>query len=557
VLARVLLRLGPAAGAAARGYGQVLFCESVAGGVMLAAAAAVVAPRAAAASVFGCLVSTLAAVGLGLPALQWRAGFYGYAGALLGFFWSALVAPTPLALLVLAAAAALAAPLTRLAHLVLVPREIPALALPALALAWLAWPFLEPATGTAGPTAAIQLVGGGLVVLALVTYSALLAQAALLGGVVGLVTSLLLAGRPDAAVMANAVPTAMALAAALIPWTPGSVALGAGAAGLAGALAWAAPGAAALPPLVAPFNAVTLGALLAWRGLASSGRAGALAGPVRLARAGRPEEVRDAWRARRRLADLVARAGRICVFTGAGVSTAAGLPDVRGSAGLWARTRRITVEEFARSEEARAAYWRHEEDFFRLVRQARPAAVHAALAVLWSRQRLTAVVTQNVDGLHQAAGLPGPAVIELHGSVRTAACLDCGLAMPREALSPSVVAGPGRLYCPACQGLLKGGGTMFGEPVSPGRLDASLRALLAADLLLVLGTALAVSPASEILAWARDAGIPVAIVNATPTAHDGDAAVVVRDDVNDVLADLVAREQRRGPAARPRPIAAS
>jgi NAD-dependent deacetylase len=262
--------------------------------------------------------------------------------------------------------------------------------------------------------------------------------------------------------------------------------------------------------------------------------------PLRLAAVAHPEQARRAWHARRALASLLRDGRRVCVLTGAGVSTAAGLPDVRGPGGLGSRTRRITLEEFTASAAARAEYWRDEEAFFRLARDAAPAAIHHALARLWRQGRLTAVVTQNVDGLHQAAGLPDEAVVELHGSLHRAACLDCGHTVPRAPLSPRAERGDG-IYCSMCRGLLKGGGTMFGEPVSPARLDAALRALLDADLLLVLGTTLQVAPAAEIVRWARDAGVPVAIVNATATALDADAALVLRDDVNDVLGELVGR----------------
>ncbi|HEX9749063.1 MAG TPA: Sir2 family NAD-dependent protein deacetylase, partial [Methylomirabilota bacterium] len=167
-----------------------------------------------------------------------------------------------------------------------------------------------------------------------------------------------------------------------------------------------------------------------------------------------------------------------------------------------------------------------------------PAATHKALAALGRQGRLSAVVTQNVDGLHQAAGLPAETVIELHGSIREAFCLDCGHVVERATLSSRIERGGAALYCPVCQGLLKGGSVMFGERVSPDRLDAALRAVLAADLLLVLGTSLLVAPASDLLRWARDAGVPIVIVNATPTPYDGDAAATLTADVDAVMVDL-------------------
>jgi NAD-dependent deacetylase len=246
---------------------------------------------------------------------------------------------------------------------------------------------------------------------------------------------------------------------------------------------------------------------------------------------------------RRSLEALVAGAGRVCVLTGAGVSTAAGLPDVRGLSGRGSWTRRIALDEFLASAQARAAYWQQEETFFQLVQRAEPSAAHHGLASLWRRGRLTGVVTQNVDGLHQAAGLPDEAVVELHGSLHRSACVDCGRGVPRAGLSAAAARGDS-LYCLLCRGLLKGGATMFGEPIDPALLDAALRALLEADLLLVLGTSLRVAPAADVVRWARDAGVPVAVVNATATPLDGEAVLVLHDDVNEVLGDLAAAEAR-------------
>jgi NAD-dependent deacetylase len=306
---------------------------------------------------------------------------------------------------------------------------------------------------------------------------------------------------------------------------------------------------------VLPFNLVTVATLAVVGRVPALRRLARLPRPLRLAWLAGPEQARATERARRGLARLVQGADRICVLTGAGVSTAAGLPDVRGPGGLWLRTRLITLDEFVASAETREVYWREEEAFFDLVRRASPAPVHHALAVLGRRGRLTAVITQNVDGLHQASGLPRELVVELHGSVHAAVCLDCGEPVPRAALSPAIARGQSP-YCTSCRGHLKGGGTMFGEPVGAGRLDAALRALLDADLLLVLGSSLLVSPAADIVRWAREAGVPTAIVNATPTGRDAAAEIVLRDNVNDVLADIVADESRQAVAARFTPFPA-
>lgn len=523
-----------------RGCGQMLFCESAAGGALVLLGVLVAAPGAGVASALACLVATLVARARRYPALEWLRGLYGYTGALVGLFWGVLFAQGLATWLTLAAAALLAAPATRLAHRVLTPRNLPALALPALGLAWLAAPALE-AAGASERLTAEQVAGWCLVLLGVAVSSRLLGAAALLGGGIGLLWALAVGAAHAPGILSNTVPTTLALGAVLLPWSAGSVAVALGAAVAAGALGWMATpmlGSFGFLVAVAPFNLVTVAVLVALRAPAFRRRIPGRPTPLPLAAVGSPEQARASWLARRRLGELLGAARAVCVLSGAGVSTAAGLPDFRGPAGLWARSRRMTLDEFVRSASVRAAYWREEEAFFRLVERARPAPVHRALAALFERGRLTAIVTQNVDGLHQAAGVPDERVIEIHGRIREARCLDCGHTFERASLAPAPT-GAALRSCPECHGLLKGGSVMFGESVDSGRLEAALRALLASDFLLVLGTSLAVAPAADLLRWARDAGIPIAIVNATATPYDHGAAVTVAADVGAVMADAV------------------
>jgi len=525
--------------AAAVGYGQVLFCESALGGGLLLAATAIVAPGTAGMAAVACLLSTLVAHLRCYPAVEWRRGLYGYAAALFGLFAGALFPPSAKTWLVLLAAAAVAPAITHLAHRLLTPREIPALALPALALTWcailvlgIAAPPAEASAGQLGIAFVVALAGLGL-------YSRLAALAAGLGVAIGLVLATASAAALAPVILSNTVPTAMALAAVLVPWSVASAGLATVGAVAAGALATALVG-LGVPALVAPFNAVVVAAVVLLRVPAVRRLLPGQPPALPLASVGRPERALAQWRARARLTALVRDARSVCVLTGAGVSTAAGLPDFRGSFGLGARARRITLSDFVGSPAARQEYWRQEEAFLALLQRAAPAAVHRTLCELHRRGRLSAVVTQNVDGLHQAAGRPDASVIEIHGNLGAARCIDCGLQVPRAQLSPRIAAGDFNLYCPTCQGLLKGGSVMFGERVDPRQLDRALRALLGADLLVVLGTSLLVSPAADMLRWAREAGIPFAIVNATPTPYDRHAAVTVASDVGPVLDDAVA-----------------
>jgi len=536
-----LVRLdGEVSHAAAAGYGQMLFAESPLGGLLMLLGLVPLAPRAAAGAAVACTVSTVLARLRGYPYAEWRRGLYGYVAALTGVFWGVLFAPTWPAWLTLGVAALVAPSLTGLAHRVLTPRQLPAVALPALALTWTAWLVLPAAEPTA-PTGWLAEAAGWILTLAgLAVASRLLAVTALLGTVVGLGVSAALGGVGTAGIVANSVPTAIALGGIFLAFSPAALVVAGVSAAIAGALWWSLTVYATLPVpmLVAPFSVITIAVVAAlrlpWLRRMMPGRPA----PLPLASVGSPE---IAWRARltrERLHALAARARKICVLTGAGVSTAAGLPDFRGPGGLWTRTREIQLTDFVSSAEARATYWQEEQRFFRLVEAASPAPTHLALADLGRQGRLSAVVTQNVDGLHQAAGLPADAVIELHGSVREAFCLDCGHVVERATLSPRLASRRSALYCPVCQGLLKGGSVMFGERVSPARLDAALRAVLDADLLLVLGTSLLVAPASDLLRWARDAGVPIVIVNATPTPYDAEATATLAADVDAVMVDL-------------------
>jgi NAD-dependent deacetylase len=515
------------------------------------------APRAAVLSAIAGAIATLVARARGFPRREWRRGLYGYCGALVGLFWGVLFAPTLAAHLTLVVAAVLAAPLTTFAHRVLTPRGIPALALPALVLVTLAAPYLEAAPPTDPIPTWLALCGWVMTLIGLAVASTYLAGGALVGVAASALASIAVTGALEGGIVSNGGATGVALSAVFLPWSAGALlvaAMGSIVAGLT--WWWAAPWIATfgVPLLVWPFVVVTIVTLRALRFAEVRRLIPGRPAPLPLASVGRPERARDGHLARRELAALVQCLPRICVLTGAGISTAAGLPDFRGPSGLWARTGRVTLDDFLASADVRDRYWREEERFFELIRRARPTAAHRGLVALAEAGRLSVVVTQNVDGLHQAAGLDASRVIEIHGSIHAVHCVDCGETLPRATLSVCIAIGATTLYCPSCQGLLKGGSVMFGETVPAERLDTVLRALLGSDLLLVLGTSLAVAPAAHMLRWAREAGIPVAIVNASPTPYDRDAAVAVTGDVDAVIADLA---EELGGTPAPEAVAAA
>jgi NAD-dependent SIR2 family protein deacetylase len=253
------------------------------------------------------------------------------------------------------------------------------------------------------------------------------------------------------------------------------------------------------------------------------------------------------------LRDFVERHRRLFVLTGAGCSTESGIPDYRDDAGEWKRRQPITYQQFVGHENARKRYWARSLAGFRRLRHAAPNDAHRALAHLEQRGRIVQLVTQNVDGLHQAAGSRN--VIDLHGRIDTVCCLGCGRRSPRdelqaqlERLNPAFAVldaleapdGDADLEgvdfeafdvpaCPACGGMLKPDVVFFGEGVPPVRVQRAMAALDAADAMLVVGSSLMVYSGYRFVAAMADAGKPIAAINLGRTRADGRLALKITD----------------------------
>jgi NAD-dependent deacetylase len=235
---------------------------------------------------------------------------------------------------------------------------------------------------------------------------------------------------------------------------------------------------------------------------------------------------------------LLARSRRAVAFTGAGVSTASGVPDFRSPGGIWSRYRPVTIQEFVASEESRRAYWRYKKETYADFAAARPNAAHHALARLEQEGRLLGVVTQNIDGLHQDAG--SRVVVELHGTNRRVTCLECGRAYAAAAVQDRLLAGCEVPVCDACGGILKSATVSFGQPLAQEVWAEAWRLATACDVLLVLGSSLVVQPAAALPEAAASAGADVVIVNREATPLDRLAAHVLRGAVEEILPALVA-----------------
>ena len=224
-------------------------------------------------------------------------------------------------------------------------------------------------------------------------------------------------------------------------------------------------------------------------------------------------------------------------MTGAGVSAESGIPTFRGEGGLWTKYDPIKVASIEYFMADPSAYWKVSKDRGRVALAAHPNPGHHALAALEAKGHLVAVVTQNTDGLHQESGSRN--VIEVHGSGRTVQCLDCGNREPRGEVQARLdVEMPPR--CKICDGVfLKPTVVLFGEPMPPAAMQNAFALARQADVMLVVGSSLAVYPAADIPLVAVRSGARMVVVNAEPTPFDELAEVVIRGKSGEVLPEIV------------------
>lgn len=224
-------------------------------------------------------------------------------------------------------------------------------------------------------------------------------------------------------------------------------------------------------------------------------------------------------------------------LTGAGLSTESGIPDFRSPGGVWERYRPIEYGEFVRSEAARREHWRYKKETIPPMLRARPNAGHLALARLEQAGRLMAVVTQNIDGLHQAAG--SRRVLELHGTNRAAVCLDCHATEAIEPVLARLEAGEEVPRCLKCGGVLKPATVSFGQELPREVLHEAIALAGEADCLLAIGSSLQVHPAASLVDVAHGAGASVLILTRSATPYDAIAAARVRLPLGESLPRLV------------------
>jgi NAD-dependent deacetylase len=239
-------------------------------------------------------------------------------------------------------------------------------------------------------------------------------------------------------------------------------------------------------------------------------------------------------------ADLILESRRLVIFTGAGISTESGIPDFRSPGGIWDRfdPNDFYIDKFLSDARCRRLQWQIFREGF-LSDKAVPNAAHVAIAELHRLGRLDCVITQNIDNLHQKAGVPAGSVFELHGNMRWAICLDCSRRFPFEEIRSLLDAGEEIPDCPVCHGMLKPDIVMFGEQLPYEVLEEASRRAMAADLFIVIGSTLVVYPAAYMPIYAVQSGATLVIINLSDTPMDSQAAVVVNAKAGEAMTAII------------------
>lgn len=239
------------------------------------------------------------------------------------------------------------------------------------------------------------------------------------------------------------------------------------------------------------------------------------------------------------LKQMMVDARRIVAFTGAGISTESGIPDFRSPGGIWTKYQPIDFRDFMASEEMRRESWRRKFATDATMTTATPNAGHRALARLAEDGKLTALITQNIDGLHQASGVPDEQVIELHGNATYASCLSCGerheIAWAKEVFAKDEMLPE----CTACGGIVKTATISFGQAMPEHEMARAQAATLEADLFIVLGSSLVVYPAAGFPILAKENGSGLVIINREPTDQDSFADLVINAEIGSTMSQAV------------------
>jgi NAD-dependent deacetylase len=245
-----------------------------------------------------------------------------------------------------------------------------------------------------------------------------------------------------------------------------------------------------------------------------------------------------------RLGSMIDASERMVVFTGAGISTESGIPDFRSPGGIWTKNQPIDFSEFISSEDSRRESWRRKFNVDATLRKARPNAGHRAIAQWVASGKVSSVITQNIDGLHQASGVPDEQVIEIHGNTTYATCLDCAERYELEPIREQFEIDETLPLCTQCNGIIKTATISFGQAMPEQKMILAQEESCACDLFMAIGSSLVVYPAAALPGLARRAGARLVILNRDPTDQDGMADLVLNLEIGPTLGGL---ENPEGP----------
>jgi len=250
-----------------------------------------------------------------------------------------------------------------------------------------------------------------------------------------------------------------------------------------------------------------------------------------------------------RIAEMIKEGGRNIVFTGAGISTESGIPDYRSQGGIWDRFRPVYFDEFMSFREAREEYWRRWTELYRGLLQADPNPAHRAVAELCDAGLLDAVITQNVDGLHQASGVPDDKIIELHGNTRRIRCMHCQKLTSTEEVWERMAEGDKAPEC-SCGGYLKPDTISFGQSMPVAEVERAAKLSSTSDFFMVVGSTLLVQPAAHMPFYAKKNDARLVVVNLSETPCDEICDVLIRKEAGKVLPAIVESVRAKGGGRR-------
>ena len=232
---------------------------------------------------------------------------------------------------------------------------------------------------------------------------------------------------------------------------------------------------------------------------------------------------------------LLEHSQRVVVFTGAGISTESGIPDFRSPGGIWTKYQPIEFSDFLASEEIRAESWRRKFATERTMNEASPNAGHMAIAKLVREKKVSSVITQNVDGLHQISGIPDEQVIELHGNTTYASCLDCKTRYDLAPIRDAFMVNAKLPICTKCSGIVKTATISFGQSMPLEKMHQAQSETKACDLFIAIGSSLVVYPAAGFPVYAKESGAALVIINRDPTDLDSLADLVLHREIGQTL----------------------